>query len=63
MNGRQGEEAVYAVAFSPGAADPLGDPRRLFAMPADALDLSPAADHERVLAVIHCLPPCIGDAE
>ena len=51
------DRAIWAVSFAPAAANPVGEPQRLFALPADAIDLAPAADHARFLALIRPSSP------
>jgi Tol biopolymer transport system component/tRNA A-37 threonylcarbamoyl transferase component Bud32 len=48
-----GEISFWAVAVTPAGMDlKLGDPARMFTLPPDVIDLSPAADHRRFLALV-----------
>jgi Tol biopolymer transport system component/tRNA A-37 threonylcarbamoyl transferase component Bud32 len=52
-NDAGGEYSLWAVAVMPAGADlQLGDPERLFALPADVIDISAASDHQRFLALV-----------
>jgi Tol biopolymer transport system component/tRNA A-37 threonylcarbamoyl transferase component Bud32 len=48
-----GELSLWAVAVTPAGMDlKLGDPARMFTLPPDVIDLSPASDHRRFLALV-----------
>ena len=48
-----GERVVLSVSVVPSAAGlAIGEPRRLFVVPSDVIDLSPASDHSRFLALV-----------
>jgi len=56
-NGSGSERALWSVAVTtPGGEPSFGEPRRLFTLPADVEDFSPAADHSRFLALIRPVP-------
>jgi len=57
QQGTGSERAVWAVSMEVSGGEPsFGEPRRLFALPPDVEDLSPAADHSRFLALIRPVP-------